>query len=446
MQTLSDFLGFSRLMSDTAITVENLSKRYLIGHRFARRGARLTLREVVEREARNFTRKLADFARGRQIVQGDEVEEFWALKNISFDVKQGEALGIIGPNGAGKSTLLKILSRITEPTQGRVKIRGRVASLLEVGTGFHSELTGRENIYLNGAILGMTRTEIKRKFDEIVAFAEVEEFLDTPVKRYSSGMYVRLAFAVAAHLEPEILIVDEVLAVGDAAFQKKCLGKMSEVARQSRTVLFVSHNMGAIRTLTQKCILLEHGCIAASGNTENVIAAYLAKTLEVRAEALHTEDLEFFRRSRKDSSEAKIVRVGISGPYRESDLLPTIELGAKFTIEIHLAVYKALHGANVIMIIKTSQGEHVAVLASWDRDFGLSLEPGHHIVKVRINDLPLSPGRYFLDVGVDPTIDESCDVIFDYPLLSVVNDGQVVHWLERPWGVVHCQEVEWNAS
>src|SRR6516162_5112268 len=218
------------MMSDIVIAVESLSKRYLVGHRSARRETYTMLRDVIAREAWNFGRKALDFFRGQQIVQGDEVEEFWALKNISFDVRQGEVIGIIGRNGAGKSTLLKILSRITEPTEGRVLLRGRVASLLEVGTGFHPELTGRENIFLNGAILGMTQREIRKQFDEIVAFAEVERFLDTPVKRYSSGMYVRLAFAVAAHLEPEILVVDEVLAVGDAEFQKKCLGKIDEVS------------------------------------------------------------------------------------------------------------------------------------------------------------------------------------------------------------------------
>ena len=215
-------------MSGAIITVENLSKRYLVGHRSGvqSRSNYTALRDVIGRELHNVARKAIDVVRGRQVVQGDEVEEFWALKDVSFEVKRGEVLGIIGRNGAGKSTLLKILSRITEPTKGRVTLQGRVASLLEVGTGFHPELTGRENIYLNGAILGMSRAEIRRKFDEIVAFAEVEKFLDTPVKHYSSGMYVRLAFAVAAHLEPEILVIDEVLAVGDAEFQKKCLGKM----------------------------------------------------------------------------------------------------------------------------------------------------------------------------------------------------------------------------
>src|SRR5215510_2037692 len=201
-------------MSDFVITVENLSKSYLIGHQSAQRERYTALRDVIVREARNFARKGLDFVRGRQIVQGDEVEEFWALRDVSFEVKQGEVLGIVGRNGAGKSTLLKILSRITEPTRGRAILCGRVASLLEVGTGFHAELTGRENIFLNGAILGMTKAEVKSKFDAIVAFADVERFLDTPVKRYSSGMYVRLAFSIAAHLEPEILIVDEVLAVG----------------------------------------------------------------------------------------------------------------------------------------------------------------------------------------------------------------------------------------
>src|SRR5687768_6040191 len=206
-------------MSDIIIRADNLSKSYLVGHRSARREDKYaTLRDVIALEARNFTRKAVDFFRGNQIVQGDGIEEFWALRDVSFEVKRGEVLGIIGRNGAGKSTLLKILSRVTRPSYGRARVSGRVGSLLEVGTGFHPELTGRENIYLNGAVLGMTKAEIKRRFDEIVEFAEVERFLDTPVKRYSSGMYMRLAFSIAAHLEPEILLVDEVLAVGDAAF------------------------------------------------------------------------------------------------------------------------------------------------------------------------------------------------------------------------------------
>ena len=265
-------------MSDAIITVENLSKKYLVGHQSGNqsRSNYTALRDVIGREIRNVARKTVAVVRGRQVVQGDEVEEFWALKDVSFEVKQGEVLGIIGRNGAGKSTLLKILSRITEPTRGRVTLRGRVASLLEVGTGFHPELTGRENIFLNGAILGMSRVEIKRKFDEIVGFAEVEKFLDTPVKYFSSGMYVRLAFAVAAHLEPEILVVDEVLAVGDIDFQEKCLGKMRAVSGEGRTVIFVSHNMAAIRTLCRAGLLLGGGQVLFQGSASQAITTYLA--------------------------------------------------------------------------------------------------------------------------------------------------------------------------
>jgi homopolymeric O-antigen transport system ATP-binding protein len=261
-------------MSETVISVQNLSKCYLVGHQSAQRDHHATLREVITREAGNFTRKAVDLVRGRQIIQGDELEEFWALRNVSFEVRQGEVVGIIGRNGAGKSTLLKILSRITEPSDGHVTLRGRVASLLEVGTGFHSELTGRENIFLNGAILGMTQREIRKKFDEIVAFAEVERFLDTPVKRYSTGMHVRLAFAVAAHLEPEILIVDEVLAVGDSRFQKKCLGRMEKIGREGRTILFVSHNMAMVSSLCSKAAQLENGTLRAFGATDQVILGY----------------------------------------------------------------------------------------------------------------------------------------------------------------------------
>ncbi len=264
------------MTDDIVIRAEGLGKKYLIGHE-AERGRYVALRDVIARNARNALRMAADMARGRIVVPGDTVEEVWALKDISFEVKRGEVLGIIGRNGAGKSTLLKVLSRITEPSEGRVTIKGRVASLLEVGTGFHPELTGRENIYLNGAILGMTRAEIKRKFDEIVAFAEVEKFLDTPVKRYSSGMYVRLAFAVAAHLEPEILVVDEVLSVGDAEFQKKSLGKMNEVAGHGRTVLFVSHNLPAVTALCSSAMLLKSGGLIFRGASDDVVTKYLGE-------------------------------------------------------------------------------------------------------------------------------------------------------------------------
>jgi lipopolysaccharide transport system ATP-binding protein len=243
-------------MSETVIKSEDLGKKYIIGHQ-GKAGYK-TFREQVLQQVHSFYSRTKKLVSGQEVVEGDEVEDFWALKDLNFEIKKGDRVGIIGKNGAGKSTLLKVLSRITEPTTGRVFIKGRVASLLEVGTGFHPELTGRENIFLNGAIMGMSRAEIKRKFDEIVDFSGVEKFLDTPVKRYSSGMYVRLAFSVAAHLEPEILVVDEVLAVGDAEFQKKCLGKMQDVSNsEGRTVLFVSHNLMALSSLCNKGIYLK---------------------------------------------------------------------------------------------------------------------------------------------------------------------------------------------
>ncbi len=264
-------------MAETVIRVENLSKKYVLNHQ--EQGFKYkALRDVIVYNAKSLSKKiLKPYSKQKNDATR---EEFWALKDVSFEIKQGDRVGIIGRNGAGKSTLLKILSRITEPTKGRISIQGRVASLLEVGTGFHPELTGRENIYLNGAILGMSKEEIKRKFDEIVEFAEVERFLDTPVKRYSSGMYVRLAFAVAAHLEPEILVVDEVLAVGDAGFQKKCLTKMKEVSGAGRTVLFVSHNMAAIRSLCSTAILLNKGEILTQGSTDQCINTYEEQNLQ----------------------------------------------------------------------------------------------------------------------------------------------------------------------
>ena len=261
-------------MSDVIISVENLGKKYAILHQKERPRYK-TLRETLIKSATGLFRHGDDSQRARAR------EEFWALKNVSFDVERGKVLGIIGRNGAGKSTVLKVLSRITQPSEGRVTLRGRVASLLEVGTGFHPELTGRENIFLNGSILGMTHAEIRSKFDEIVAFAGVEKFLDTPVKRYSSGMYVRLAFAVAAHLEPEILVVDEVLAVGDAEFQKKCMSKMQDVASATgRTVLFVSHNMIAVQSLCEQAVLLERGRMKSAGPAASVIASYLSESME----------------------------------------------------------------------------------------------------------------------------------------------------------------------
>jgi len=264
-------------MSDTIIKVENVGKKYLLRHQ--QLAGQATLKDYLVDSAKALEQRIRHFGQRTTPKLQSNQEEFWALKDVSFEVKQGDRLGVIGRNGAGKSTLLKILSQITEPTTGEIHIQGRIASLLEVGTGFHPDLTGRENIFLNGSILGMSKTEIKRKFDEIVAFSEIEKFLDTPVKRYSSGMYVRLAFSVAAHLEPEILIVDEVLAVGDVAFQKKCLGKMDNVAKEGRTILLVSHNMLSVQDLCGKVIWLNAGQVVQAGNTSEVISRYLQTSL-----------------------------------------------------------------------------------------------------------------------------------------------------------------------
>jgi lipopolysaccharide transport system ATP-binding protein len=258
-------------MADTVIRAENLGKRFMIGHSDA--GTDM-FREAMMRRAKNFFRRGRDLMRGRLMVEGDRQEEVWALKDVNFEIKRGELVSIIGHNGAGKTTLLKILSRITEPTLGRVTIQGRVTSLLEVGTGFHPELSGRENVFLNGAILGMTRAEVRNRFDEIVDFSGVRKFIDTPVKRYSVGMYARLAFAVAAHLEAEILVIDEVLAVGDAEFQARCLDRMSEVATSGRTVLFVSHNLAAVTALTKRAIVFRSGQLTFDGPVEQALAHY----------------------------------------------------------------------------------------------------------------------------------------------------------------------------
>ena len=270
-------------MSNPIIKVNNLSKRYRIG---AKEQGYKTFREAIMEGITAPVRNLAKLRSLTRFKSGREEDMVWALKNVSFEVNEGELLGIIGRNGAGKTTILKVLSRITEPTTGSIGIHGRISSLLEVGTGFHPELTGRENIFLNGAILGMRRREIERKFDEIINFSEIEKFIDTPVKRYSSGMYVRLAFAVAAHLEPEILLVDEVLAVGDIAFQKKCLGRMGEVAKGGRTVLFVSHNMETIQKLCTRAILLHEGTVVMEGSTDEVISKYLGEKMERTGEQI----------------------------------------------------------------------------------------------------------------------------------------------------------------
>lgn len=375
-------------MSDIAIRVENLTKKFFLGERVGIKTFREALQDLVT----------APFRVWRKNGQGDGQDkvdterEIWALKGVSFEVKHGEVLGIIGPNGAGKSTLLKILSRITEPTGGYAEIRGRVGSLLEVGTGFHPELTGRENVYLNGAILGMSKAEIRRKFDDIVSFAGVEKFIDTPVKRYSSGMQVRLAFAVAAHLDPEILIIDEVLAVGDAEFQKRCLGKMNEVARSGRTVLFVSHNMAAVEALCDTGILLRSGYLSFSGPIPKAINAYLHS----RASVGNVVDLSAYP-SRPSSCVplAETIRV-----YSATTRLPVLKLGDSLVVEV-VVRQKPPSIANTLSIgVLNSHG--VRVFTCNSRLQGLSSLPsvGAFTVCCQVDDLRLPPGDYSIDLSL----------------------------------------------
>lgn len=363
-------------MSDTVIEVENLSKLYHIGEVQEKY---MTLRDTI---ATALVKPIHFFRGFRSAHQSGET--LWALKDVSFNIRRGEIVGIVGRNGAGKSTLLKILSRITEPTQGRVVIHGRVGSLLEVGTGFHPELTGRENVYLNGAILGMKRKEIDQKFDQIVAFSEVEKFINTPVKHFSSGMYLRLAFAVAAFLEPEILLVDEILAVGDAAFQKKCLGRMEEVSREGRTVLFVSHNMQAIRSLCAKGILLNQGEISMEGTASKVIDYYMTQHFGL-----------------PKTRETFPLDPGLRIQFLAVDLVPEVSEAGQ---EIHLLRCKYLvrkELENVLLCVDVRNTADVSVFYSND-DFlmdGRKRKTGVHTITLAIPSYLFSPGEYYVAFG-----------------------------------------------
>ncbi len=429
-------------MSKPIIEVEHLSKCYRIG---ARRDPYLSLRDELTKKTRRILSAFSGIVSKGQIQPSNNETDFWALNDVSFFVQDGEAVGIIGRNGAGKSTLLKILSQITPPTKGQITLRGRVASLLEVGTGFHPELTGRENIFLNGAILGMTRREIARKFDEIVAFAEVEKFLDTPVKRYSSGMYVRLAFAVAAHLEPEILIVDEVLAVGDTQFQKKCLGRMGEVAKQGRTVLFVSHNMAAIRSLTQKSLLLERGEVVFFGATSTAIEQYLysspVQTLDDKVPALN-----FYRREVVLHSPVIFRNIWMTGTAEKH--FPTFVTGEDMEINCELECSKHFNNSVISFWLTNQMGEKVLTVFSMDQDVSIPLEPGRQHISCRVHGLPLSPGRYYITIGVNETPNTiAFDVLIDFPAFEIVlpelSSGELA-WSDRPWGAVHWTNNTWN--
>ena len=370
-------------MSDVALSVENLSKSFQISHERTGLPGYRTLRDDLAGLPRRLFTRLG--RNGRSTA-----ETFWALKNISFEVEQGEVVGIIGRNGAGKSTLLKILTGITEPTSGIADVYGRVGALLEVGTGFHPELSGRENIFLNGAILGMTRPEIRRKFDDIVAFAEIEKFLDTPVKRYSSGMYVRLAFAVAAHLDPEILLIDEVLAVGDAEFQKKCLGKMEDVAtKEGRTVIFVSHNIDAICHLCSRCILLRDGEIEKSGPTDDVVAAYLGS-------AEQQDPVVAFKPVKHD---ATFRSAGLYDP----DGRATVSFNANMSILIKcsFAVSRTIAGLQVCFSVFNFKGEQIFYSTISMAKPAISVDaPGVHDIAALIPSRLLLPGRYFVTLAL----------------------------------------------
>ncbi|WP_417617907.1 ABC transporter ATP-binding protein [Parasphingorhabdus sp.] len=395
-------------MTDVMIKAEGLGKSYLIGHQTERESYQ-ALRDVIARTAAGFARSALDILRGRQILMGDTIEEFWALRDVDFEIRRGEVVGFIGRNGAGKSTLLKVLSRITEPSEGQVAIRGRVASLLEVGSGFHPELTGRENIYLNGAILGMSRAEIRRKFDEIVAFAEVEQFLDTPVKRYSSGMYVRLAFAVAAHLEPEILIVDEVLAVGDAAFQKKCLGKMGEVAGEGRTVLFVSHTMSAIEQLCSRCVVLHDGRAVFDGETSAAISLYLANGQGSVHELSDTE-------RRPGTGKARITMAECD-PVLEFGKPLRIVMRTKVSVPLNEPDFRvSIYNQNGICVSNFGSSYMKSPLPNLDRDAVITLE---------IPSNALNAGLYTLNMSIsenqlgEPSIVDRIESAVSFQMTSV---------------------------
>jgi lipopolysaccharide transport system ATP-binding protein len=416
-----------------SIQVNNLGKQYRIG------AAQLpyhTLRESITRAAAAPFKRAASLLRGQAYGASDLHETIWALKDVSFEIRRGEVVGIIGRNGAGKTTLLKILSRITEPTTGSVDLYGRVGSLLEVGTGFHPELTGRENIYLNGAILGMKRTEIERKFDEIVDFAEIAKFIDTPVKHYSSGMYVRLAFAVAAHLEPEILLVDEVLAVGDAAFQKKCLGKMGDVAQSGRTVLFVSHNMAAVRRLCQKAIYFKEGNKAFEGDTAHAIDLYI----------VHDEDNLKAEFPANAESPIKLRRIEILDAH-SIPVEQEVESSEGFRIRVHYDVNRHIQGIHTFLRINLADGETLISTGDADKKperLG-DREPGHYIADVLIPPKLLGEGRYSITWSAGVPFQANYDVelnVLSFRVIDIETSRSLYIHNRRPGYLA--LDLEWN--
>jgi lipopolysaccharide transport system ATP-binding protein len=430
-------------MTNLAIKVEGLSKRYRIGlkeeiHDTLVGAAIAFIKSPVKNLKR--LRRLSYFEDGQ-----NEEDVIWALKDVSFEVQKGDVVGIIGRNGAGKSTLLKVLAGITFPTAGRAEIDGRVASLLEVGTGFHQELTGRENVYLNGTILGMTRKEIDRKFDEIVDFSGVEKFIDTPVKRYSSGMRVRLAFSVAAHLEAEILLIDEVLAVGDVEFQKKCLGKMDEVAKGGRTILFVSHNMGAILSLCNQAMLINNGVIAEIGDTQGTVNKYLETNVYFAAEDEAHYDLS----DRKNPHGKDIFVESLIIRDREGQENNNIPMNGYMELELHLKGLDSFPSAQVGIFMKTNFGQRVFTFDSGMVNKTPEIKfSGNDRAVMRINNLPLNPGMYYIDVVVAQKGVSRIDFIENAAKINVVfsdvyeNGFNITDY----YGVIHILNSSWEFS
>lgn len=400
-------------MNTPAVKVEGLSKRYRIGVETEKSD---TLVGAFTSWVRQPLKKYRELRRLSQFNEEEADDIIWAVDDVSFDISQGEVVGLIGHNGAGKSTLLKLLSRITEPTRGRAVLEGRVSSLLEVGTGFHEELTGRENMYLNGTILGMSKSEVDAKFDQIVEFSGVEKFLDTPVKRYSSGMKVRLGFAVAAHLDPEILLIDEVLAVGDAAFQKRCLGKMKSVAQSGRTVLFVSHDMGAMARLTSRCILLKDGKVDMIGPTENVIDRYLRETVYDES-FVNTFDEGGMR---KDSGFAfTYIRL------LDADGTEGLREGDPIHIEIGYRAHASIKDIHVGVGINSKNGERIISTYTRDNDLSFDISPGEEgAVRLRLNGCRLAAGSYLVSIGAGSGHKKNLAYLAEALMLDITPDLQ----------------------
>jgi lipopolysaccharide transport system ATP-binding protein len=420
-------------MSEIVIRVEGLGKKYHIGKQYVKYS---TFRQFIVDGINKPIHRMRNLLQGNPSGAAELEETIWALKDVSFEVKKGEVIGIIGRNGAGKSTLLKILTRITEPTEGYADMLGRVGSLLEVGTGFHPELTGRENIFLNGAILGMNRLEIKRKFDEIVTFAEVEKFIDTPVKHYSSGMYLRLAFSVAAHFEPEVLLVDEVLAVGDAAFQKKCMGKMESVSKEGRTILFVSHSMGAITKLCRSTIWLEGGFLKLSGPSSEIVSSYLMEGIKGDAVWSNQDFLDHELEAQLRS--ARLLTL-------ENENSNTFNYDKEFKFEISYDVFRSIRDLSIAFHLYDSHGNFIFEAIDTDKPEwrGIFREPGRYQVTCKIPSHLLKPGRYLISiVSYIPWV----KVIENKEKVMCFNISEV-GYIFRPqrYGII-APQLEWNVS